>query len=113
MHELRIAEDLAEIILETAASNKLSKVTSVNIVFGKLIQIVPELFEYAFMEAVSNSVACDTDLNIEIAPVKLKCRSCDTFYYPEDNLFACTNCQSSDCDIINGKELFVKSIEGE
>jgi hydrogenase nickel incorporation protein HypA/HybF len=113
MHELRIAEDLAEIILETAISNKLSKVNRVNIVFGKLIQIVPEIFEYAFMEAVRCSVASETDLNIEIAPVKLRCRSCETCYYPGDNLFVCSNCQSSDCDIINGKELFVKSIEGE
>ena len=44
MHEIRIAEDLSAIVLETARKENLSKVTKVNISFGQMIQIVPDIF---------------------------------------------------------------------
>jgi len=72
MHEIRIAEDLSLIILETTRMKKLSKVTKVNISFGQLIQIVPDIFEFAFREIVRNSVVQDAEIDIEIIPVKMK-----------------------------------------
>ena len=38
-----------------------------------MIQIVPDIFEFAFREAVRNSIASDAELDIEIVPVKMKC----------------------------------------
>jgi hydrogenase nickel incorporation protein HypA/HybF len=113
MHEIRIAEDLTAIILETAAVEKLSKVTKVNISFGKLIQVVPEIFEFAFREAVRDSIAEDTEIEIEIIPIKMKCINCGCDFHLKENLFKCETCGSTDLQIIHGKELFIKSIEGE
>jgi hydrogenase nickel incorporation protein HypA/HybF len=113
MHEIRIAEDLAAIVLETARVNSLSEVTMVNINFGQMVQIVPEIFEFAFREAVKDSVAAGTEIDIEIIPVKMKCSKCGSAFRVKDYLFACDICGSTDLEIINGKELFVKSIEGE
>ena len=113
MHELRIAEDLGAIVLETAGREKLSKVTRVNISFGQMIQIVPDIFEFAFREIVRNSVAEMAELDIEIIPVKMKCLNCGSDFQVKDNLFACNICSSTDLGIIQGKELFIKSIEGE
>jgi hydrogenase nickel incorporation protein HypA/HybF len=113
MHEIRIAEDLKAIILEAAVVEKLSKVTKVNISFGQLIQIVPEIFEFAFREAVRESIAEDTEIDIEIIPVKMECINCGCDFHVKDNLFKCEKCGSTDLQIIHGKELFIKSIEGE
>lgn len=113
MHELKIAEDLSSIVLETAGRENLSKVTKVNISFGQLVQIVPDIFRYAFMEIVKNSVASDAELDIEILPVEMKCKECGSNFQVIDNLFACHRCNSTDLEIIQGKELFIKSIEGE
>jgi hydrogenase nickel incorporation protein HypA/HybF len=113
MHEIRIAEDLSSIVLETAKKKKLSKVTKVNISFGQLIQIVPDIFEFAFRETVRDSVAEDAEIDIEIVPVKMKCRNCGIGFLVKENLFACDNCNSTDLEIIQGKELFIKSMEGE
>jgi len=113
MHEIRIAEDLSAIVLETAVKEKLSKVTLVNVSFGQMIQIVPDIFKFAFREAVRNTVARDSEVVIEIIPVKMKCTNCGNDFKVKDNLFACNNCGSSDLLIIAGKELFIKSIEGE
>jgi len=113
MHEIRIAEDLFAIVIAVAEKEQLSKVTKVNITFGKLIQIVPAIFEFAFMETVRESIASEAELVIEITDIKLKCRSCGGDFQPEDNLFSCRICNTYETDIIQGNELFIKSIEGE
>ena len=113
MHELKIAEDLLAIVLDTASGNNLSRVTKVSIIFGELVQIVPDIFEFAFRETVRSSIAEGAELDIEITPVKMKCKNCGNIFQPKENLFACNSCSSADLEIIQGKELFIKSIEGE
>ena len=113
MHELKIAEDLSVIVLDTAFNNHLSKVTKINIIFGQMIQIVPDIFEFAFREIVRNSVAESAELNIKIIPVEMQCKNCGNAFLVAENCFTCSNCNSTDLDIIHGKELFIKSIEGE
>jgi len=113
MHEIRIAEDLSKIVIDVAVERKLRKVTKVNISFGELVQIVPEIFEFAFREAVRDSVAQEALLDIEVVPVRMKCIECGTGFRVEDNNFKCAKCGSTDLEILNGKELFIKSLEGE
>jgi hydrogenase nickel incorporation protein HypA/HybF len=113
MHELRIAEDLSGIVLEAAMNEKLGKVTKVNITFGELVQIVPDIFEIAFNESVKGTLAEGSELNIEIIKVKMKCKNCRKEFRISGNIFACKYCKSTDLEIINGKEIFIKSIEGE
>jgi hydrogenase nickel incorporation protein HypA/HybF len=113
MHEIKIAEDLSAIVSEAAGKENLSKVTKVNICFGQMIQIVPEIFEFAFRETVRDSIAAEAELNIEIIPVKMKCTRCGNDFKVTENSFSCNTCNSTDLEIINGKELFIKSIEGE
>ncbi len=113
MHEIRIAEDLSAIVLETARKENLSKVTKVNISIGQLVQIVPDIFEFAFRETVRNSIAQDAEVDIEIVPVKMKCMNCRNDFQVKENRFTCNICSSTDLGIIQGKELFIKSIEGK
>lgn len=113
MHELRIAEDLSSIVLEAAADGKLLKVTKVNVTFGKMVQIVPDLFRAAFAEAVRDTPADHADVVIEIIPVRIRCRDCGNKSGESEYLYSCSCCSSTEFDIINGKELFIQSIEGE
>jgi hydrogenase nickel incorporation protein HypA/HybF len=113
MHEVSVAEDLSAIVLEEAVKGKLSKVTRVNISFGQMIQIVPGIFEFAFREMVRNTVADEAVVDIEIVPLKMKCINCGHDFQVSDNKFSCNICRSTDLEIIHGKELFIKSIEGE
>jgi hydrogenase nickel incorporation protein HypA/HybF len=113
MHEIKIAEDLSAIVLGTAKKNHLAKVTRINICFGQLVQIVPDIFEFAFRECVRDTIAYEAELSMEIVPVKMKCIDCGIDFQVRENLFVCSNCGSNDLKIIHGKELFIKSIEGE
>jgi hydrogenase nickel incorporation protein HypA/HybF len=113
MHEVRIAEDIGNIVLKAASDSRLSSVTKVNISFGQMIQIVPEIFDRAFRETVRDTIAGNAEINIEIVPVRIRCADCGTELLLEDNEFTCRRCRSAEVEIINGKELFIKSIEGE
>ena len=52
INEISITKNLSDIVLEVADLEKLSKVTKVNINFGQMIQVVPDIFEFAFKETV-------------------------------------------------------------
>jgi hydrogenase nickel incorporation protein HypA/HybF len=113
MHEIGIASDLTVIVLESAKTGNLSKVTRVSICIGRLIQIVPDIFEFAFREAVRDSIASDAVLDIEVVDVKMRCLRCGNDFKLKDDRFSCNICQSTEIELINGKELHIKSIEGE
>ena len=78
-----------------------------------MVQIVPDIFETAFREFVFGTIAGDATLEIEILPVKMKCRNCGSDFQVRDISFICNKCMSAEIDIVQGKELFIKSIEGE
>lgn len=113
MHEIKIAEELSVIVVDKAREAGLSVVESVNLSFGQLVQIVPAIFEFAFREAVRDTVAAEAALNIEIIPLEMRCLSCGAEYSPAENFPSCRACGALEITVVHGKELFIKSIEGE
>ena len=114
MHEVRIAEDLSKIILDVARHNNLKKVTKVNLQFGELVQIVPDIFRFAFEESSRDSIFEGAIMNLEILPVQLRCEKClHEFSIKKNGRYSCSICNSIQIEIIQGKEVFIKSIEGE
>ncbi|MCU0457752.1 MAG: hydrogenase maturation nickel metallochaperone HypA [Bacteroidales bacterium] len=112
MHELRIATDLAEIVERYASEAGWQVVEKVNLTFGQFIQVVPDLFEAAFREATRGTVAAGAEIDIEIIPAEMRCLGCGAPYIPAGDLHACKSCGSEEIDLIHGKELYIKSIEG-
>lgn len=113
MHELGIAQELSDMVIKVAERERLLTVTKVNVCFGQMVQIVPDIFDFAFRIAVRDTIARDATVNIEIIPVRSRCRMCNSEFNINDNVFLCNICRSTDLEIIQGKELFIKSIEGE
>ena len=113
MHELKIAEELVQIIIQVAESEKLKKVTKVNIQFGKMIMIVPDIFQFVFESAVKGTIAKKAKLSLEILPVKIACNKCKEETVIDDLLFVCPYCGSNNLEIVQGRETIIESIEGE
>ena len=113
MHELKIASEMVGIIENVAEEEHLISVTVVNIQFGKMIQIVPDIFQFAFEEATRHTIAEGAKLNLEILPVKFACKKCNLNTEVSDLVFICPNCGSVDLDLIQGRETIIESIEGE
>ena len=113
MHETRIAIDLVAMVTEIANRHGLKRVDKVNLQFGEMIQIVPDIFRFAFREAVRGTASEEAEVDLEILPVRLVCNQCHKECPAERMVFRCIHCQSGDLDIIQGKEMIIKSLEGE
>ncbi len=113
MHEVAIVNDLFRIVLDVAEKEKLKKVDKVHFQLGKMMQVVPDLFKFAFDSAKADTLAAEAELEIEFLPVRMKCRQCGTEFELKQQNFQCPDCQGMDLDMVQGRELIVKSIEGE
>ncbi|MCF8301740.1 MAG: hydrogenase maturation nickel metallochaperone HypA [Bacteroidales bacterium] len=113
MHELAMVQNMFRIILEVADQNQLQKITRVNFEVGKMQQIVPEYFEFAFEATKENTIASEAQLSLSFIPITLKCKACNHEFTIADGAFICPKCQETDLELISGNELLIKSIEGD
>ena len=111
MHEFSIVVDLLKSLGEIKNQEGLKKIDKVNLQIGEMMQVVPETFIFAFKSASLGTEFCDTEINIEIIKIRLKCNNCGELYdYKNER---CPKCSANDFVIEQGKEFVIKSIEGE
>ncbi len=98
---------------EVAAANRLSRISRLNLVIGKMHQLVPEMLEFSFKTCTKGSLAENCKLVIEWRPILVTCRDCG--HRPEitDGIFICPECGSFRLNTESGKELYIKSLTGE
>ncbi|MCF8373316.1 MAG: hydrogenase maturation nickel metallochaperone HypA [Bacteroidales bacterium] len=113
MHEFSIIENIFKTIEEVAKKEKLTKITKVSLVIGGLRQIVPDVFEFAFQITSKDTLVEGAVLEIEKIPIEVRCEICSEISQVEDHIFFCRHCQSTQVDIVKGKELYIKSLDGE
>lgn len=113
MHEVAIVEDMFRIIYDIAEKEKLSRIDKVYFSVGKMMQIVPDLFRFAFDSAKEDTIADKAELELEFMEVKMHCTDCNHEFEVENNIFKCPVCGNSNLDLIQGREMYIKSIEGE
>jgi hydrogenase nickel incorporation protein HypA/HybF len=108
MHELSLAEAIAAIAEEHAGGRRVAKV---EVKIGHLRQVVPTALTFAF-ELVTQGTSVDgAELEIELVPVRVTCRSCKADSRLVELPFACPSCGSVDVDVRAGDELFVEALE--
>ncbi|OHD67175.1 MAG: hydrogenase maturation nickel metallochaperone HypA [Spirochaetes bacterium RBG_16_49_21] len=113
MHELSIMNNILDIVLEHANKNNAQKVVRINLKIGDLSDIIPEWAQTYFDMLSKDTIADGATLAIEKVPVTVKCRSCGNLntFTNKDWSFACAKCQSTDIEVIEGREFFITSIE--
>lgn len=115
MHEFSLMESILNI-----AKKELEKYEgevrpiTINIVVGKMRQVVPEFIENAFRFLSKNTIFQGCSLHLKEIPVVVRCSNCGR----EGELgagesFVCQNCKGNFGEIIHGKEFFIESIEIE
>ncbi|MCK5178474.1 MAG: hydrogenase maturation nickel metallochaperone HypA [Candidatus Omnitrophica bacterium] len=113
MHELSIAMQLVEQIVEIAEVNKLLRVDEVELETGILRQVIPEMMQTAFAEATDQTVAQGALLKIRDIPAKARCNQCALGFEPEADNFLCPKCQVADVEVLQGNEIILKTVSCE
>jgi hydrogenase nickel incorporation protein HypA/HybF len=113
MHELSIATNIVAIAEEQAEQNKAKSVKEITIEIGALSGVVIEALEFAMEEAIKKTLLEKSHYNILLIPAKGRCRQCKKEFDMEEHFAVCPFCQHTQIDIIQGKELNVKSLKIE
>jgi len=113
MHELGVTQSILDITLNKGDEAQASKVTEVNLVVGELSGFVPDCIEFYFNLLNKGTIAEGAILHFELIPAQLKCRKCATLFHPKDTEWVCPKCQSPGGEVVQGKELYIESIEAE
>jgi hydrogenase nickel incorporation protein HypA/HybF len=113
MHELKIIQDVFPIIENVAKKNRLKSVAKVVLQVGALRQVTSEFLQFAFAAVAKDTIAAGAELIIELIPITARCKVCCRQFKVEENIYICPYCYSSDLEISTGKEIILKSIDGE
>ncbi len=113
MHEMSIAKGILKIVLSVAQQNGATQIKTVRIRAGELRGIVEEQLLFLWEHAGKDTLAEGATLEVEKVPIKAKCRACDHVFRVLNHEFICSECDSKDVDVVEGKELDVQEIEVE
>ena len=79
---------------------------------GQFSGVEPQLLRMAFEVIVSGTVLEKAEIEILTPPLLLYCRACETEYLAELDDLRCQACLGGEFDVLQGREMRVKSIAG-
>ncbi len=112
MHEMSIATELLEIILEIADKNKIDIIEEVHVKSGVLKKIVPDVMDAAFIAVVEGTIAEKAKLTLEEVSAQVRCNKCKISFKPEIDDFLCPVCNKADVEVISGNDMIISSVTG-
>ena len=113
MHEMSIAQNILDIVVEEGQRNGLNQVKLIRLQIGALAAVVPESLRFCFELMRQDTIASEAVLEIETLPVVARCSECATVFEVEDHDFTCAQCGMPAMELISGRELNLVTIEGE
>ncbi len=113
MHEFSVVQSLLDLIEENIKLYNGKRASKVIVKVGKMSGIEPHLLELAFNTFKEGTVADKCEFIMEIQDIICKCQSCNNTFKVENFEFVCPYCSSIDIDVIDGKDMILKSLEIE
>lgn len=111
MHELALAQEVADIVAATARRHGVQRVTAVRIEVGELAHVEPEALSFCFASVVRGTVAQGAHLEIERTPGMAWCMPCGDTVPLARRGDACPVCGSHQLTAVRGEELRVRDIQ--
>jgi hydrogenase nickel incorporation protein HypA/HybF len=110
MHELSIAEAIADVAVRHAAGRR---VVRVEVSVGHLRQVVPDALDFAFGLVAQGTALDGAELVMTRVPAAGRCRTCGADSVLEGFPLCCAQCGGLDVDVVAGEELQVDALELE
>jgi len=122
MHEGALAKSILNIILDTAVANQAKEVVLVEMEIGEICLINIDQLTYLVKIIARDTIAKDMTFRVQELKTRIRCKVCsftglieykeiEPEWHYQVPLFRCTRCKSNMTEILQGKDLVVKSIE--
>lgn len=110
MHELSVVMSIIDIAKQQADKESASVIEEIEMDIGCLSSVQMEAFEFAWNQAVKETILEKTEKRINRIKGKAICLDCNTIF-PLENLYdACPASGEHLIEILEGKELRVRSL---
>ncbi len=113
MHEMTAAYGLLRILEDQAKAHGIGRISRVRLTIGRLRGLEPRQLAAAFAVLAEGTLAEGAPLDINEVAARARCRGCGTTWTLAGYLFDCPACGAADAEILEGRELFVESFDGE
>ena len=111
MHEVSIASNIFRIVLSELEKQPNSPdLKIVKLKVGRLTAVVPDALEFAWNAIIKGSPLDGSQLEMEEIPILLKCHDCGNEFKIDDPVFICTDCSSTNTELLSGDELDIISL---
>ena len=109
MHEMSVANGLLSILQAQAKAHGIARISRVRVKVGRLRGIDARQLEALAEGGLADGAA----LEVEEIAAKARCRACGAVWRAPDYRFDCPECAAADAEILEGRELFIESFDGE
>lgn len=113
MHELSIAISIIEIAEENAKRENASVINEIELDIGTQSGVVLEALDFAMQAAVQGTMLERAVVKINSIPARAICTKCQYEFYAEDLFSPCPECGNPFSEIVQGRELKVRSLKVE
>ena len=110
MHEMSIVLSFVKMAEEYAVKNNAEKVVKVVLQLGEISGIEARYLNEFYPVVIEGTMLEGSELVIETIEAIVFCTGCATTYNPTKTDLKCPNCRSEQCDVIDGRGLFIKEI---
>lgn len=113
MHEFSIGQRIVDAVLDELGrlDPPPVRLCKTRVVVGALHQVVPDYLMSAYELLSEGTPLAGSALELILAPVVVRCRTCAWQGSIDVPLFRCGACQSLGVDMIGGKELYLDHLE--
>jgi hydrogenase nickel incorporation protein HypA/HybF len=111
MHELAVCQSLLQQVASLAAQHHANKVMVIQLQIGPLSGIEPQLLAQAFPLASAGTIAADAVLQVESAPIRVRCQQCGAETNATANRLLCGVCGDWQTQLLSGDEMLLVSVE--
>lgn len=113
MHELSLAQAVADLVLASAKEQSITRIRRVTVVIGAWSAVQPDVLRSCFAMVTAQFPLLDTaELAVITQPVTGKCLTCGRHFDAEAAGLRCPACGSA-ARLVAGTDLAVDSYEGE
>jgi len=111
MHELSVCLALLDQVQSIARERGALRVERIVLRIGALSGVEAPLLENAYPLAAAGTIAEDAVLDIETAPVVVRCRDCGADTPALANRLVCGKCGGFRTDLVSGDEMLLAHLE--
>jgi hydrogenase nickel incorporation protein HypA/HybF len=113
MHEMSLAAEILDTVIEQAKEHAAQKILRVKIKVGEYCAIDPQALAFSFEALARETIAEGADLEVDTLPPMVKCRDCGEEFAFKGLQMVCPSCGGTNGEMAAGDEIIIDQVEVE